>query len=419
MQYYDQNPENNRPSSNPYTPPPPYQAPPTPNYEAHYQTPHSLRYDPAPPAKKKSALPKVLASTALVLACAVAGFGGSYVALETFGADRPVVYRSAGGSASAAGVSTGGEKTISDIAAASGPSVVSITTENLVTDVFAGQQVASGAGSGVIISADGTILTNHHVIDGANSIKVTLQDGTEYDAKLVGSDSATDVAVLKVEASGLSPAVLADSGSIAVGDFCIAIGNPMGTLGGTVTDGIISALNREITIQGTPMTLLQMSAPVSPGNSGGGLFNASGELVGLVNAKSGGSGAEGLGFAIPINTAMKVADEILTHGYVTGRPILGLSAVEITTPEEAAYAGVDAPGLYVANVLEGGSAAAAGLQGGDRIVRFEGKEIDTLSGLSTALGEHNPGDTVTLVISRAGQENEVQITLQERQPNNV
>ncbi len=439
MPYYDEkNPQNGyRPQSGPQQTgssaspygaqqQAPYHAPSQPGYQqpgyqAHYQTPHSLRYDPAPaspPPKKKRTGAKILGGTALVLACALAGFGGSAAAMYYVGGgeSRPVIYRSEGSGGGASGVATGADKTVSDIAQSSVQSVVAIETEVNMNTLFGGSQTAKGAGSGVVISADGTILTNHHVIDGAQSIKVTLPDGSQYDATLVGSDEATDVAVLKINADGLVPAVLADSDNIQVGDFIIAIGNPTGTLSGTVTDGIVSALNREIDIQGSSMNLLQMSAPVSPGNSGGGLFNANGELVGIVNAKSGGTGTEGLGFAIPINTAMSVAEELLANGYVTGRPVLGVAVAEVGSSDEAAMAGVVQPGIYVQNLTPGGGAEQAGLQVGDRLVSFEGSELTTQSDLVQALRAHSPGDAVKLTVERDGQQFEVSVTLQENTP---
>ena len=176
--------------------------------------------------------------------------------------------------------------TTSDIVKKTADSVVEIATEGITTGSFARQYVTKGAGSGVIISSDGYIVTNHHVIDGASTIKVTLRDGTtSYDATLIGSDEDNDIALLKIEAEGLTPATFGDSSSLAVGDYVVAIGNPLGTLGGTVTDGIISALAREVTIEDKNMTLLQTNAQISPGNSGGGLFNSKGELIGIVNAK--------------------------------------------------------------------------------------------------------------------------------------
>ncbi len=391
-----------------------------PQYESTYQTQHSLRYDPAPqrqqpPPKKKPGSAKFLGGTALVLACAVAGFGGSAAAVTLFypSNNSAVVYQSVGGQATAEGISTDAT-TLSDIAQNSLQSVVSIQTETQVTDMFNQLQDVTGAGSGVIISSDGLILTNNHVVENSKSVLVTLSNGTQYKATIVGTDSATDVALLRIEADNLTPAVLADSSEVQVGDFCLAIGNPTGNLSGTVTDGIISALEREITIQNTPMTLMQMSAPVSPGNSGGGLFNANGELVGLVNAKNSGDGSEGLGFAIPINTAMEVAEELLEHGYVQGRPFLGISSITVTE-ENAAMAGVSEPGLYITAVTAGSGAEQAGLQVGDRIVAFEDTKIDDLADLSFALAEFNPGDTVTLEIERGGETGSVSVTLQEQQ----
>ena len=189
--------------------------------------------------------------------------------------------------------------------------VVEITTTNVVTDRFYGQYVTSGAGSGVIISENGYIITNHHVIDGARTITVRLTDGSEFSAKLVGSDADTDIAVLKIQATGLSYAVMGSSASLVVGQEVVAIGNPLGSLGGTVTDGIISALDRTVVVDGHKMTLMQTNAAINPGNSGGGLFNRAGELIGIVNAKQADTGIEGLGFAVPIDVAWASAEAIV------------------------------------------------------------------------------------------------------------
>ena len=208
--------------------------------------------------------------------------------------------------------------TTSEIVKKTADSVVEIATEGVVTGNFAQQYVTKGAGSGVIISADGYIITNHHVIEDAKTIKVTLRDGqTSYDATLIGSDEDNDIALLKVNAEGLTPATFGDSSSLAVGDYVVAIGNPLGTLGGTVTDGIISALAREVTIEGKNMTLLQTNAQISPGNSGGGLFNANGELVGVVNAKDSATEVEGIAFAIPINNVIDLIKDLQNYGYVS------------------------------------------------------------------------------------------------------
>lgn len=186
--------------------------------------------------------------------------------------------------------------------------MVEVTTEAVTTNAFFGQYVQSGAGSGVIITEDGYIITNNHVVSGASQVTVRTSDGTEYPATVVGADSKTDIAVLKIEATGLTPAVVGDSDSLQVGEFTLAVGNPLGELGGTVTDGIISALDREVTVENQTMNLLQTNAAVSPGNSGGGLFNERGELIGIVNAKSSGQNAEGLGLRDPCQ-----------HGHSGGR----------------------------------------------------------------------------------------------------
>ena len=187
--------------------------------------------------------------------------------------------------------------------------VVEITTTNIVTDRFYGQYVTSGAGSGVIIREDGYIVTNHHVIEDARSVTVRLTDGSEFSASYVGSDVANDIAVIKINATGLTPA-RGSSSELTVGQDVIAIGNPLGTLGGTVTDGIISALDRKIKVDGYEMTLMQTNAAINPGNSGGGLFNMSGELIGIVNAKQSDTGIEGLGFAIPISVVNESLEKI-------------------------------------------------------------------------------------------------------------
>lgn len=207
-----------------------------------------------------------------------------------------------------------------EVASIISPSVVSITTEDVQSGTaWYGSYVSSGAGSGVIISSDGYILTCAHVIDGADTITVTLYDGTEYDAEVVGSDTADDIAVVKIDATDLTAAVIGDSDEASVGETVYADGNPGGTLAGTITEGIVSALNREITVQldsGETITLnvIQTSAAVSPGNSGGGLFNDQGELIGIVNAKSSDTSDEGLGFAIPINDAISIATDIVENG---------------------------------------------------------------------------------------------------------
>ena len=318
-------------------------------------------------------------------------------------------------------VDTGKEMTAAEVYAANVNSTVGITT-SITTNYWGFQTTSAAAGSGFILTEDGYILTNYHVVENSNSITVAMYNGDTYDATLIGYDESNDVAVLKVDAEGLSPVVLGDSDNLNVGDSVVAIGNPLGELGGTVTSGIVSALNRSVTIQGTnstnTMSLIQMDASVSPGNSGGGLFNMNGELVGIVNAKSSSSDAEGLGFAIPINDAIKVAQELLENGYVTGRPYLGITYLAVTDAQTAQQLGVNAYGVYIVDVTKGGPADQAGLKAGDRIVSVDGSEIAAKDDLGTLMQKHAAGDTLAITVARDGQMQTVNVTLGEKTASN-
>ena len=391
--------------------------------------------DAQPPKKKKKFNGKrvVRSAVALVLAAAM-GFAGGFVGAKFGGSGKVVIQQvapsstadSASGSDSSitAASSSGSSLTTEQVADLVSPSVVVITTEQVVYSQWSwyGQnQVESGAGSGVIISSDGYILTCAHVVDGASNITVTIND-KDYTATLVGEDTTSDIAVIKIDANGLTPATVGDSDSLKVGQNVMAVGNPLGELGGTVTGGMISALNRSVTIQGTnstnTMSLIQMDASVSPGNSGGGLFNMNGELVGIVNAKSSSSDAEGLGFAIPINDAIKVAQDLLENGYVTGRPYLGITYLAVTDAQTASQLGVNAYGVYVVEVVKGGPAEKAGLQAGDRIVSVDGTEIASKDDLGTLMQKHAAGDTLSITIARDGQMQTVNVTLGEKTASN-
>lgn len=295
--------------------------------------------------------------------------------------------------------STGSELSIQEIAVKNENSVVAITTEALQTSAFFGQYVTSGAGSGVIYSSDGYILTNNHVIDGATKIVVTLHNDTEYTATLVATDPQNDVAVLKIEETDLTPVTIGDSDSLSVGDLSVAIGNPLGTLSGTVTQGIVSALERTITIDGKQMTLIQTDAAINPGNSGGGLFNEYGDLIGLVVAKSSGSAIEGLGFAIPSNKVKETADSLIENGYVQGRPQIGITIVDLTNVNDAWQAGVSYPGVYI-QAVTGAKAEKAGLQIGDMVYKINGQIVTSSSMLIAEVQNHEVGDKVTLTIIR-------------------
>ena len=391
--------------------------------------------DAQPPKKKKKFNGKRVARSAVALVLAAAmGFAGGFVGAKFGGSGKVVIQQvapsstadSASGSDSSitAASSSGSSLTTEQVADLVSPSVVVITTEQVVYSQWSwyGQnQVESGAGSGVIISSDGYILTCAHVVDGASNITVTIND-KDYTATLVGEDITSDIAVIKIDADGLTPATVGDSDSLKVGQNVMAVGNPLGELGGTVTGGMISALNRSVTIQGSSsvntMSLIQMDASVSPGNSGGGLFNMNGELVGIVNAKSSSSDAEGLGFAIPINDAIKVAQELLENGYVTGRPYLGITYLAVTDAQTASQLGVNAYGVYVVEVVKGGPAEKAGLQAGDRIVSVDGTEIASKDDLGTLMQKHAAGDTLSITIARDGQMQTVNVTLGEKTASN-
>ncbi len=299
------------------------------------------------------------------------------------------------------------------VAAAVKDSVVEITTETVRTSQIYGQYVTGGAGSGVIISTDGVVITNYHVIDGASTVTVRTTDGKDYAATVTASDSESDIALLKIEATGLTAAALGNSSALVVGQEVMAIGNPLGSLGGTVTNGIISALDREIEIEGQTMNLLQTNAAVNPGNSGGGLFNLGGELVGIVNAKSAGSDVEGLGFAIPINDAVEVMKELNEYGYVRGRVQLGITYYEVDSSSifTNPFSAYSTPGIYVRT-----SELNPDLKNGDRIISVDGKEVSSAAGIKRALQGHQVGDTVEVTVVRSGRTVTVTATLYEKVP---
>lgn len=381
-----------------------------------------------PKKRRKRSGGRIARSAAALVLAAAMGFAGGFVGARVGNAGNKVVIqqveRTDSSAASGTAVSSSG-MTTSQVSEMVSPSVVVITTEQVVYSQWSwyGQnQVESGAGSGVIISSDGYILTCAHVVSGASQITVTIGD-TDYTATVVGEDATSDVAVLKIDATGLTPATVGDSDSLSVGDSVLAVGNPLGELGGTVTSGIVSALNRSVTIQGTSstntMSLIQMDASVSPGNSGGGLFNMNGELIGLVNAKSSSSDAEGLGFAIPINDAIQVAQDLLENGYVSGRPYMGITYIAVTDAQTAAQFNVNAYGVYVVDVVQGGPADKAGLKVGDRIVSIDGTEIAQKDDLGTLMQQHTAGDTLSITVARDGQMQTVSLTLGEKNASNT
>lgn len=378
---------------------------------------------PTPKAKKKKAKKdpflKRHKSGAILTGCFVlagaGAFGGTMAAQfigKKAGVTGTVLYQSVE-KTQTTNTSSGDSSALSvqEVAAAVGNSVVEIKTESVSTNSYFQQAVESGAGSGVILSTDGYIVTNNHVINGASKITVTTHDGTAYEATLVGTDSQTDLAVLKIDTTDLTPVVLGTSGSLQVGDTAIAIGNPLGELGGTVTSGIISALDREITIDNQKMHLLQTSAAINPGNSGGGLFNSQGELIGIVNAKSSGTGVEGLGFAIPVDRAKEIITNLIENGYVTGRAALGVTLTEGQSTNPFATSG--SAQVYIAKVESGKAADQAGLKAGDQVLKADGVDITSVSDLKTAISEHKAGEKITLTILRDSETTEITVTLGE------
>lgn len=362
-----------------------------------------------------------------VVVSALFGFGGSYLANALNGGHS--------GSSKTASVSkngykledaTGSKMTVQEVTNKTKDSVVEIKTESVSADAWMQQYVTEGAGSGVVMTADGYIMTNNHVIDGASKITVTTSDDKEYEAKLVGTDSITDIAVLKISAKNLTPATYGNSDQLAVGDMAVAIGNPLGELGGTVSAGIISALDRELAIDGKTMTLLQTDASINPGNSGGGLFNGDGQLIGIVVAKSSGSNVEGLGFAIPINKAADVAQQLMDKGYVSDQPSTGMSYAESSQGNGAAQffgnnqdsqSQSSSAAVYIQEVT-GTNAKKAGFQSGDLVYAVDGTKITSFNTLSSIVTSHKVGDKLTYTIVRGNQTKEIKLTLEEKKASN-
>ena len=372
-----------------------------------------------PPKKRRRKNGNIARSAVALVLAAAMGFVGGFVGAQVGNTGGKVVIQqvapsstSSSDSGSASAVNTASGMTTAQVSEMVSPSVVVITTEQVVYSQWSwyGQsQVESGAGSGVVISSDGYILTCAHVVSGASNITVTIGD-TDYPATVVGEDDTSDVAVLKIDATDLTPATVGNSDSLAVGESVLAVGNPLGELGGTVTSGIVSALNRQVTVEDNDMTLIQTDTSISPGNSGGGLFNANGELIGVVNAKSSYSEAEGIGFAIPINTAMDIAQQLIENGAVA-RPVLGVSILDIQDSSTAQQYGVSALGVYVADVTKGGGAEAAGVQRGDRIIAIDDTAVSSTSTVKSYLADKQVGDTVTLQVERDGKVLTLNVTL--------
>ncbi len=313
------------------------------------------------------------------------------------------------------------ELSVNEIAKKLGPSCVGIINKAKIQpqkyyDPFSGRyyyyqnpgdgdMVEQGSGSGIIISSDGYIVTNQHVIADATEITVILNTGSEYKATLVGADERSDLAVLKIDENNLTAAELGDSTLVEVGDLAVAIGNPLGQeLAGTVTAGVVSAVNRKMTVDNRTYNLIQTDAAINPGNSGGALVNKYGEVIGINSIKMSQSGVEGIGFAIAISEAKPIIDDLMNEGYVSGRSLIGITATESRN------------GLTVYSVSAGSGAEKAGIKEGDLIVKAEGKVVNTVDALNEIKETKSPGEFITLTIIRNGELTDVKVELQEDIP---
>lgn len=390
-----------------------------PQSEMHYM-------QPVPPKKPKHNISRFKVVMASVLAFAV--FMGTVVAFSlpqfTSGNDKALnttptqsMVQASKTSVGDANIKTGSELTTQEIAALVGPAVVGIENYGSGSNYYYYQQkeVKQGTGSGVIISQDGYVVTNNHVIEGSTKLKVTLSTGAQYDAKVVGADEDSDIALLKIEDTNLPYATLGDSSQVTVGDKAVAIGNPLGEeLMGTVTQGIISAVNRSVTVDNRTMTLIQTDAAINAGNSGGALINSYGEVIGINSVKMASTGVEGLGFAIPSNTVNSVISDLKEYGYVRGRLVIGIAGTNITSKMAQYY---DLPvGFYIQEVTAGSGAAKAGLKAGDIIVKCDGKVVTSIDDINTAKKSHSVGETMKMQAVRDGQNLSFDVVLQEEKP---
>ena len=380
-------------------------------YNENYQPDNSGASAPAGGKKKTT----VLVAVGLVLALLM-GLLGSAIGNSLFGKGSTTIYEGQRESSviDVAKIDTGKLMTPAEVYAANVNSTVGITT-SVTTNFWGFQTTSAASGSGFILTGDGYVLTNYHVIESSNSISVTLYDGKSYDAVLIGYDESSDIAVLKIDAEGLTPVVLGDSDNLNVGDSVVAIGNPLGELTFSLTSGAVSALNREITLSNSvTMNLIQTDCAINSGNSGGALFNLYGEVIGITNAKYSGSGSgasiDNIGFAIPINHVRGIVESIIENGYVA-KPYIGVTVTDVS--EETMGYGLPA-GAAVKAVSEDSPAEKAGLQVNDIITAVNGKEISGRTGLSEAVSAASVGDTLTLTVYRQGNTISVDVTVGEQ-----
>ena len=359
---------------------------------------------------------------ALCLVCALLGGLAQPIYSSLSGGNETTIYTGdrTPTQVDTASVDTSKELTTAEIYAKYVNSCVGITVDIVSTNVFGQTVTGAAAGSGFVITEDGYILTNYHVIDGANSIKVTFDNGKEYTATYVGGEEKNDIAVIKVDATGLTPVVIGKSSDMLVGEQVTTIGNPLGELTFSESTGIISALDRSITMSdGRQMNMIQTDCAINSGNSGGPLFNSHGEVIGIVSAKyssgsnSSSASVEGLGFAIPMDDVASMVSDLVKNGYVTGKPIMGISVADVD--ESVTSYGVP-QGAIIRVVTPDLCGAKAGLQAGDIITKIDNTDVTSASDLTSAIGNYKPGDKVTLTIFRSGETKTVEVTLEESTP---
>ena len=308
------------------------------------------------------------------------------------------------------------EMSDAEVYAANVNSVVSINVTGTSGYNFFGQPVQSASsGSGFVLTSDGYIVTNYHVVENAETVKVTMYNGDEYDAQYVGGDEDYDIAVIKIEATDLPAVTLGNSENLNVGDHVLAIGNPLGDLTFSMSGGMVSSVNRTINVDGTPFNMIQTDTSINPGNSGGPLLNSYGEVVGIVSAKyssygTSGESVEGLGFAIPINDVISMIQDIMTNGYVSNKAYLGATIGTLTSSMAQQYRYDISQGAFVYSVEDGSPAAQAGLQLGDVITAIDGTEIASLDDLTAAKKSYSAGDTSTLTVYRQGETVTLELT---------
>ena len=368
---------------------------------------------------KKKGFKKVLIAAGLVV-CIAAGMAGGYAIGKTnFSSAKGSIVESTNyaktDKTEKISKKDGQELTTQEIAVKAGPAVVGVLSKVQGYSFWGQSTMGQSTGSGVVVSKDGYIVTNYHVIENAIEVKIILNSGVEYVAKVVGYDEKSDLAVLKIEANDLNYVTFGDSSAVMVGDKAVAIGNPLGTeLMGTVTQGIISAVNRTVAIEDKTMTLIQTDAAINSGNSGGALLNAYGELIGINTIKMAATGVEGLGFAIPSNQVKQIVDDVMEYGYVKGRLVIGVSGTNITSKLAAYY---DLPvGFYVNEVIEGYGAYLAGIQPGDVIIKCDGVVTENIDQINAQRDKHKVGDVMTITVVRNGENKEIGVKLMEEVP---